>query len=333
MKLMGIVLGISLLILNSCGDIGKRESQTKVSEWMRSDGKVKVLCTTSMIADLVQAVGGDLTDCLVLIQGESDPHSYQLVKGDDEKFRRADIIYYNGLGLEHGPSIAALLQTSAKAYALGDYIKEHHPDDIVIINGSIDPHIWMDVSLWKESIPSIVESLSKIMPQREDELRGRGNKLSERLSGLHAEMLARLGSIPESARYLVTSHEAFNYFARAYLCLKSELKNDAWKERAMAPEGLAPDSQLSTADIQRLIDHIMKYKIATLFSEANVSHDSLKKMVDACAKKGFKTSIDAKSLFADSMGGNDSQAATYEEMMRYDSQVVASGLRRSLGEG
>src|ERR1700690_968816 len=71
--------------------------------WMQENGKLKVLCTTAMVADLVAHVGGQEVDCYILIQGQHNPHSYQLVKGDDEKFSRADLIFYNGLGLEHGP--------------------------------------------------------------------------------------------------------------------------------------------------------------------------------------------------------------------------------------
>lgn len=323
---LALFLGLSLFFTTSCGQIAKTQRQTQVSQWMVPNGKVKVLCTTAMCADLVQEIGGDLIDCLALIQGESDPHSYQLVKGDDEKFARANLIFYNGLGLEHGASLAALLQSNSNAYALGEYVRKERPESIVMINGSIDPHIWMDVSLWKETIPYIVEVLSKVMPQRSEQLLGRGNVLSSKLAQLHAEIHGRIGSIPEDARYLVTSHEAFNYFARAYLCTKSELATDAWKERVMAPEGLAPDSQLSTADIQRLVDHIVQFKIATLFAEANVSQDSLKKMVDSCAKKGFVTAIDPKPLYADSMGPAGSSADSYINMMRYDSQVVVAGL-------
>src|SRR5438046_7154303 len=123
-----IFLGLFLLLLTACSDISKRETSNHLSHWMSANGKVRVLCTTAMVADLVQEVGGDLIDCLILIQGESDPHSYQLVKGDDEKFQRADLIFYSGLGLEHNPSVASLLQSNAKAFALGEYIRLHRPD-------------------------------------------------------------------------------------------------------------------------------------------------------------------------------------------------------------
>src|SRR5262249_51349319 len=99
--------------------------------------------------------------------------------------------------------------------------------------------------------------------------------------------------------------------------------------RCMAPEGLAPDSQLSTADIQRLVDYILRHHIKTVFSESNVSRDSLKKLTDACRKKGHFVEIAKQPLYVDAMGPSGSSADTYAGMMRYDSQVIQSGLRAS----
>ena len=101
-----------MLFFSSCNKEG--EERHHFVSWMQNDGKVKVLCTTAMVTDLVQSVGGDFVDCLTLIQGQSDPHTYQLVKGDNEKFHRADQIFFNGLGLEHGPSLADVLKDNQK---------------------------------------------------------------------------------------------------------------------------------------------------------------------------------------------------------------------------
>jgi manganese/zinc/iron transport system substrate-binding protein len=298
------------------------------SVWFSDNGKVKVLCTTHMIQDLVQGIGGDLVDCLTLIPGESDPHSYQLVKGDDEKLKRADIIFYNGLGLEHGPSLTQVLKKNPKAHAVGDYIRKVKPKDIVFIDKTPDPHVWMDVALWKEAIPHILEILSRALPQRVEQLQNGARTLELNLEMVDAEILSRLSSIPQSQRYLVTTHDAFNYFARAYLCQKKELRKDLWKERVQAPEGLAPDSQLSTADIKRLVDHIIRYGISVIFTEANVNYDSIYKIADAARKKGHFVEIAQKHLYADSLGPTGSGAETYQSMMRYNSIVISDSLRR-----
>src|SRR5262245_55176684 len=98
-------LALLCLILISCGGTNNDNSK----DWNAKNGKVKVLGTTAMITDLVKQIGGDRIDVITLIQGELDPHSYQLVKGDDEKLKTADLIIYSGLNLEHGPSLKAYL--------------------------------------------------------------------------------------------------------------------------------------------------------------------------------------------------------------------------------
>ena len=149
----------------------REQKNDKLKIWMSENGKKKVLCTTAQVASLVEKVGGDAIECLTLIQGEHDPHSYQLVKGDDEKFNRADLIFFSGLGLEHGPSLAYRLEHGKSAYSLGDYILKTDPKSIIYIDTTIDPHVWMDVSLWSKTIPFIVEELSKVLPDCKDEIK------------------------------------------------------------------------------------------------------------------------------------------------------------------
>ncbi len=318
---------VFFLLCVCTGCFNRPEVSRDEANWMANNGKPKVLCTTAMVRDLVKGVGGDLIDTLTLIQGESDPHSYQLVKGDDEKFARADIIFYSGLGLEHGPGLASILKNNPKAYALSDYIRKENPEAIVFVDKTVDPHLWMDISLWKMAIPHIQDVLTKEMPIRKEQLQGSARALDSNLAMLHAEIMARLFSMPEQFRYLVTTHDAFNYFARAYLCSKLELERDEWRKRVQAPEGLAPDSQLSTADISKMVSHIMKYKIGVIFSEVNVSRDSIVKITDACNLKGHHVEIASTPLYADSMGSADSDADTYEAMMRHNSHVINKELR------
>src|ERR1700722_13190650 len=110
----------SLFVLFFCFSCGTHSAKS----WKEPNGKVKVLATIAMIGNLVEQIGGDYVDTFTLIGGELDPHSYQLVKGDDEKLAFANIIFFNGLGLEHGPSLQRYLYHEPKAIAIGDHIKE-----------------------------------------------------------------------------------------------------------------------------------------------------------------------------------------------------------------
>ena len=103
---------------------------------------------------------------------------------------------------------------------------------------------------------------------------------------MHARIKSRMQAIPSEKRFLVTSHDAFNYFTRAYLASEDELETDSWQKRFAAPEGLAPESQLSPSDIQHIIGHLHKYNINVLFPESNVSKDSIRKILQARKCKG-----------------------------------------------
>lgn len=326
MKLIHGLL-VTILLFVGCSQNESSKSITDQKKWMRADNKIKVLSTIAMISDIVARVGGDDVASLTLIKVDLDPHSYQLVKGDDEKFSAADIIFYNGLGLEHGPSLQQNLESNLKAVAVGNSIMAKYPEKIYYFKGQIDPHVWMDISLWMNIIPVIVEKLVEKDPVHAENYKQRGDAVIAQLEKIHEEVREQLQAIPEAKRYLVTSHDAFNYFARAYLATDEEFKNNNWQKRFAAPEGLAPESQISVTDIQNIIDHLSKYNIETLFPESNVSPDSLRKIVSAGKEKGLNLRMAVEPLYGDSMGGTQSEGNTYPRMIKHDAEIIASYLK------
>lgn len=318
----------ALVLLAGCSSSQRETLQL----WEQSNGKIKVLSTTAMIDDLVRQVGGERVDTLVLIRGELDPHSYQLVKGDDEKLAVADIIFYNGLGLEHGPSLQSFLTKNSKAIPLGNKLMDQDPAAILEYRGQLDPHIWMDVGQWTKTVPFIVEALSAKDPSHADLFRQNGQKLIESMKQADNEIRQELQSIPASKRYLVTSHDAFNYFTRAYLAADGESEQN-WHERFAAPEGLAPESQISTTDIQMIIDHLGRYHIHVLFPESNVNRDSIRKIVLAAKERGMEVKIADVFLYADAMGKPGSDGDTYLKMIRHNAHAIATHLTHNGGGG
>lgn len=321
MKIARFILLFVLLL--SCSQNPPPPSRS----WMVPNGRLKVLCTIAMIQDLVQQVGGDSIDSLTLIKGELDPHSYQLVKGDDEKFAQADLIFFNGLGLEHGPSLQNVLHLSRKATGLGNALLKMSPDRLLYDRGQLDPHIWMDISLWSDTLPIIVEALSIKDPDHAEIYKRNAAKLRDEMLQEHRAVWQQLQAIPQEKRYLVTSHDAFQYFVRAYLATDKEREEGTWTARCAAPEGLAPESQLSVTEIRALIDHVMRYKIQVLFPESNVSKDSIRKIIAAGKAKGFNLKMAGEVLYADAMGPPGSQGDTYLKMIHYDADVIANNLK------
>ncbi len=241
-----------------------------------------------------------------------DPHSYELVKGDDEKFSMAQIVFYNGLGLEHSGSLITQLKSHAHAVAIGEAIREQDATLILEERGQIDPHIWLDVSIWKRGVDPIVAHLTALDPEGADDYLARGAQVKGELEKLDLHIQETMNVIPSEKKYLVTSHDAFNYFARRYLHA-----DENWKSRFCAPEGLAPDGQLGFIDLERVIAHVEKNRIRTVFPEANVSQDSLHKIVDICHAKNIEIHLASKTLFSDTLS-----EFTYDEMMRHNTAVL-----------
>lgn len=316
-----------LFIGGGCSN-GSSDSQgSQLKDWFEAGGKLKVLSTTAMIDNIVKEVGGDNIQSITLINGQLDPHTYQLVKGDDEKLSGADVIFYNGLGLEHGPSLQRYLHQQSKAIGLGDIIRKDDPGIILMQDGQIDPHIWMDISLWMRTVDIIVRELSARDPQNSAQYVKNGMKLKKQMEIAHQEALDLIGSIPVDKRYLVTSHDAFNYFTRTYLATPEERLNGDWRKRFAAPEGLAPEGQLSAKDIQGIIDYLSTHKIYVLFPESNVSKDSIKKIVNAGSKEGVVLTMAEIPLYADAMGPPGSDGDTYLKMVKHNVLTIVQYLK------
>lgn len=289
-----------------------------LSTWMEKNGKLKVLSTTAMIDDLVGQIGGEHVDRETLIVGEIDPHSYELVKGDDEKLSHAQIIFSNGLGLEHGASLRYRLQQHPHAVYLGNVIQKKLPEKMIFIDQQLDPHIWMDISLWVEAIDPIVLALSEKDPAHKESYLINAEKLRAEMMKVHEEIRTKIQKVPPKKRYLVTSHDAFNYFTRAYLADDY----NQWQKHCAAPEGLAPDGQLSVKDIQRIIEYLHQYQVTVVFHESNVSKDSLKKIVSSCQKKGLKVTLSKAPLYGDAIGSKTSGADSYLKMIAHNANIL-----------
>jgi manganese/zinc/iron transport system substrate-binding protein len=286
-----------------------------------SEVKPRVVSTIAMIDDLVAEVAGGVVQRDLLITGELDPHSYELVKGDDEKLDSAALIIANGLGLEHGASLQSRLEPSPTVCLIGSYVESHFPDRLIWKQGSIDPHIWMDVSLWAEAVDPIVEALARLLPHEAEGFAVRGERLKERLLALHQKIYATLHTVPSPRRYLVTSHDAFAYFTRAYLSDIEEL----WSDRCIAPDGIAPEGQMSLLDIRRVADHMRAFGITTVFPESNVSRDPLAKVISVCNQLGHPAELADIPLYGDSFG----ESRSYAEMMWHNCTALERYMKES----
>ncbi len=309
---------MSLLILVS----GCAPSSSASRREQNSENQINILCTTSHVASLVEAIAGPRATTKVLIRGESDPHSYQLVKGDDSKFYTAEVIFYSGLGLEHSPSLMRMMENKEKI-SVGDAIRSIKPHAVLYSADIPDPHIWMDISLWKLAIPAIRDKLSSLRPEWAHEFTERAERFDSKLADVDQIIKKIFKSISPEQRYLITTHDAFQYFARAYLATDEERAENLWTLRCFAPEGLAPEAQISTKDIENTVNHIIQYGVHWIFAESNVSQDSIRRVIEVLKRKGHHVEIAKDVLYADAMGESGSQGATYEGMMLYNAEIIS----------
>ena len=299
-------------MLFSCSS--KSDRKEKIKRYFDRNGHLKVLSTTSMIDDLVREIGGNQVDSFSLIQGDLDPHSYELVKGDGEKIENADVIFCNGLGLEHGASLRFSLKESG-AVALGDCLFNSNPELFITINGTIDPHFWMDIALFARIIDPIVQILSSKDPENASLFLERGKALKSKLLSVDRSCFEKMQSLPENKRFLVTSHDAFRYFTKKYLAKTNETE---WFKRVASPEGLAPDGQMSAFDIQKVCDFLFNQNVRVVFPETNVNKDALNKIVSICGEKGLYVKISNIPLYGDAMGSKGTGAETYLQMIEHN---------------
>lgn len=322
-----IILLLPLIFIALC--LGcTSPSEYNHDPWMHKDGKLKVLCTIAMIGDLVQQIGGKYVDVDIMIKRGLNPHAWQPVKGDNEKLLFADLVFYNGLGLEHSPSLISFFSSQTKCIGLGGEILQSNPDLVLKLDNEVDPHIWMDVSLWSKTVPFIVLHLSRKDPGHAEYYQMNGELLLQRLEALHRQIKEQMQAIPSKKRFLITSHDAFNYFARAYLADEEEQKNEAWKYRLASPEGLAPESQVGIAHIWHIVEFMNAHDVHVIFPESNVSKDSLLKIAKASRQKGKKVVMVNEPLYSDGMGEPGSGGDTYEKMILHNAKTIAHYLNR-----
>ncbi len=302
---MRTILVLLLLTLAGCGtdapvrgDLGERP--------------VRVVATTSLIADLAREVGGERVEVVGLMGPGVDPHLYNASEGDVGRMTRADLILYNGLHLE-GKMTDVLARMGARAAAVTDGIDRARLLDSPTYAGSYDPHVWMDVSMWKEVARTAAERLAALDTAHAAGYRERADAYLVRLDNLDAYVRAQAERVPAAQRVLVTAHDAFGYFGRAY----------GFEVRGL--QGLSTATEAGTGDVQDLAAFVAERRIPALFVESSVPARSIEAVREAVRARGFAVRMGG-NLYSDALGGAGSGAETYEGMIRHNVDTITGGL-------
>lgn len=281
----------------------------------RGDERIEVVCTTGMVADLARNIGGDRIAVVGMMGPGVDPHYYKASQGDLAKLTAANLILFNGLFLE-GKMEAIFAKMARRKPVLA--VAEHIPEERLLrppeFDGNFDPHIWFDVSLWAQTIEPIVARLSALDPDGASVYRQNGARYRARLDSLHQWIFDQVALLPEASRVLITAHDAFGYFGRAY------------GVEVVGLQGISTVADYGVNDVTRLVDLIVEREVKAIFVESSVPVRSIEAVREGCLDRGFPVEIGG-TLYSDAMGAAGSGADTYVGMVESNVNTLVGALR------
>lgn len=297
----------AVLTTIGCGGAGQPPS---------SEGEpLRVVATTTIVADLVRTIGGPDVVVESLMGPGVDPHLYKPSAGDVRKMASAEAVFYTGLHLE-GKMTEVFEQMAGRGIptvAVAECVPESELLGVATYSGLYDPHIWFDVRLWSRAAECVRDQLGALDPEHAVDYSTRGDIHIDAMMELHRWVTDRIQELPENLRVLVTAHDAFEYFGRAY---GVEVKGLL---------GVSTAAEAGTADVQNLAEFIVERRIPAIFVESSVPPRYVEALQQAVQARGFNVLIGG-SLYSDALGNPDGEAATYVGTVRVNVDTIVTAL-------
>ncbi|MBD3949673.1 zinc ABC transporter substrate-binding protein [Tuanshanicoccus lijuaniae] len=279
--------------------------------------KPTVTVTTTFLADMVRELAGDAVDVETLMPAGSDPHLYQPKAQDVQKVAKADLVLYHGLHFE-GKMVDVLEKygTAVTKDFDKDAINEMEEDNTSVV----DPHFWFDIKLYKQATQTASNTLQEKYPELKEQIAKNTTAYLAKLDELAKWVEKELSVLSKEQRYLVTPHDAFNYFARSY------------GFTVYAPQGVSTNSEVSNQQIGETVDFIIKHKIPAIFVESTTNPERMKKLQEAVKAKGGKVDVvnnEDEALFSDSLAPKGQNGDTYISMYQHNVKVIVKYLSQA----
>jgi len=273
-----------------------------------------VVATTGMVADLARRIAGDRMTVTALMGPGVDPHLYKASALDLDRLRGADLVLYSGKGLEGKMTdVLVRLARSKPVVAVTDGIPDERLLEPEELAGHYDPHVWFDASLWAETAPVVAEALADVDPAHADEYRARAAEYARELRALHEEVKQALATIPRERRVLITSHDAFRYFGRAY-----DLE-------VRGLQGISTVAAPGVKDVEEMAQLIVDRGIKAIFVETSVPPKAIEAVQEWVRRAGAEVAIGG-TLYSDAMGDTPPED-TYVGMVRANVKRIVEALR------
>jgi manganese/zinc/iron transport system substrate-binding protein len=279
------------------------------------NGKLKVVVTTSMLTDLVKNIGADLIEIEGLMGPGVDPHLYKASEGDVSKLFNADVIFYNGLHLE-GKLVEVFEKMEAQktTVALGEFLAKDGLIGSDYFASNYDPHVWFNIQYFKEFSDKVTSVLSEKDPKNAASYTANNLAFQQKLDLLHTAVVNTIATLAPEKRILVTAHDAFNYFGKAY------------GFKVVGLQGLSTATEAGVQDVQKLSEYIIANKVKAIFIESSVPRRTIEALEAAVLSKGHQVSIGG-SLYSDALGDGGSVEGTYVGMFLYNVKTIVNALQ------
>lgn len=312
LKTVLIMVLISATMIFNCACA--EENQSQAAEPENNTSKKTVTVTTTFLYDMAENLAGDHINLELVIPAGQDPHLYVAKPGDLKKIEKADMLFFHGLHFEG--KMVEILEKTGKDVSR-NFPKEKindSPDEI----GTPDPHFWFDLELYKKAVETMADDLTELLPENADEIKQNCDNYLKELDDLNDYIVERISEIGEDKRYLVTPHDAFNYFAKAY------------DFEVIAPQGVSTDSEVANSDIIETVNLIIEHQIKAIFAESTTDPARMVKLQEACRDKGFELKVvsgENAELFSDSLAPKGQAGDTFIDMYKHNIDLIVDNLK------
>ncbi len=295
---LGLMFGL-LFMLSACDETEEND-------------KLRVVATTTYIYDMIKTIGGEHIEIVALMEAGVDPHDFQPRQSDTGRIQNADLVVVNGLNLEERMGEVLSQMNEDKLLVLGDYV----PSDKLLYETEnvIDPHIWFDIGIWQALSEVAGEKLQTMDPENALYYANRAESYMKDLTVLETYVKSRVEELDESKRILVTAHDAFAYFGKAY------------GFEVHAVQGISTASEASISDIENLADLLVELDVQRVFWESSVPQGTVDALVEATLDLGHNVSVGGE-LYSDSTGDKLHGHETYIRTFRANVDTIIDALK------
>jgi len=265
--------------------------------------KIPVVASFSIIGDLARQVGGDRVSVVTIVGPDGDAHVYEPSPADGRNIAKARLIFVNGLGFEGWlERLIAAAKSKGEIFALGSGVAARKGEE------GQDPHAWQDVANAKVYVEAIREALTAADPEGAQVYKANADAYLAKLDALDAEIRQAIAALPKERRRVVSTHDAFGYFAARY------------GVDFIAPQGVSTEAEVSARDVARIIDAVRAHKVAAVFVE-NIADPRLAKRI--ASETGARV---GGVLYSDALSNAKGDGATYIDMMRHNVRELTKAL-------